>query len=66
MHSRLGEGGRRKPRAGVYPCYAPVTDIDLTIATSGRRPADALVLGAEVEAGKRVASIASIVTGLHA
>ena len=36
------------------------TSIDLTTATSGRRPADALVQGAGVEAGKRVASIASI------
>ena len=36
------------------------TSIDLTTAVSGRRPADALVLGAGVIAGKRVASIASI------
>ena len=36
------------------------TSIDLTTATSGRRPADALVQGAGVIAGKRVASIASI------
>ena len=36
------------------------TSIDLTTATSGRRPAGALVQGPGVIAGKRVASIASI------
>ena len=37
-----------------------------TNCTSGRRPADALVQGAGAEAGKRVASIASIVLNRYA
>ena len=40
--------------------------INLTTATSGRRPAAALVQGPGVEAGKRVASIAAIAREAHA
>ena len=48
----------RRRRSGDIARTSP-TSADLTTATSGRRPADALVLGAGVIAGKHVASIAS-------
>jgi hypothetical protein len=59
---RYGEERSDGANSNVAATAAPTspTSIDLTTATSGRRPADALVQGAGVIAGKRVASIASI------